>query len=111
MALWAKVKKDRLSTLTTNFVLSELITLVTYRFGAPKAHQVGGEIYHSQAIGIFSLTRELEFKALEWLERFSDQKFSMTDAASFAVMKEHEVKSAFTFDYHFTIAGYQILKV
>jgi predicted nucleic acid-binding protein len=31
----------------------------------------------------------------------------MTDATSFALMKERDLKIAYTFDHHFEIAGFQ----
>lgn len=111
LALWEKVKKEKLPCTTTNFVVAEFITLMAYRFGAREAHQAGSELYHSQVLEIFSLTPELELKALDWIRRFSDQDFSMIDAASFAVMQERGIKTAFTFDHHFSIAGYRMFSL
>ena len=107
MKLWQKVQAEKIPCFTTNFVLSELISLFVYRSGTPSALKAAREIYASNAITIFSITSEIELKALEWMERFADQKFSMTDAASFAVMSEQNLKRAFTFDKHFTIAGFE----
>jgi predicted nucleic acid-binding protein len=45
-----------------------------------------------------------------WLERFSDQKFSLIDAVSFEVMKRNRLSIAFAFDRHFQVAGYQQLQ-
>ena len=44
-----------------------------------------------------------------WIERFSDQPFSLADAASFAVMSELGIRDALTLDHHFTIAGFVAL--
>lgn len=84
-----------------------MISLLGYRFGSKAALQAAREIYTSHAIQIVPVTLELELKALDWLEKFSDQNFSMTDAASFALMKEKDMTTAFTFDHHFEIAGFQ----
>lgn len=105
--LWKKVEEQKIRCVTTNFVLSELITLLVYRFGNAKALQAAREIYASHIIQISPVTLDLELKALEWLERFSDQKFSMTDAVSFALMEQEGLKEAFTFDGDFEIAGFQ----
>jgi predicted nucleic acid-binding protein len=43
------------------------------------------------------------------LRRYADQEFSLTDAASFALMQEQGIKKAFAFDRHFTIAGFEQL--
>lgn len=43
----------------------------------------------------------------EWIDRFSDQAFSLTDAVSFAVMRSMGISEAFAFDRHFRIAGFE----
>ncbi|MDO8644268.1 MAG: PIN domain-containing protein [bacterium] len=106
-ALWRRVAQERQACLTTNFILDEMMTLLIYRFGTLKALQAAREIYTSQIIQIIPVTLELELKALDWLERFLDQNFSMTDAVSFALMEEKGIKTAFTFDHHFEIAGFE----
>lgn len=105
--LWDTMSRKKFNCLTTNFVLSELITLAVYQLGSAAATRVAREIYNSKLIHMLSVTPELELKALDWIERFSDQKFSMTDAVSFVVMTEQKIKMAFTFDSHFEIAGFQ----
>jgi len=107
IALWKKVQEGRIHCLTTHFVLSELVSLFVYRFGSRQALQAAREIYASHAIEIVRATQDLELKALEYLERFLDQDFSMTDALSFAVMEEKRLSTAFTFDHHFEVAGFQ----
>ena len=45
-----------------------------------------------------------------WLVRFQDQPFSLVDAVSFEVMRAEGVRSAFAFDPHFEIAGFELLR-
>jgi hypothetical protein len=53
---------------------------------------------------------ELIAEALpRWLERFDDQRFSLTDAVSFEVMRRLKLRTAFAFDDHFAIAGFERL--
>ena len=44
-----------------------------------------------------------------WLERHQDKRYSLTDCASFVVMKQLKIKAALTFDKHFAQAGFQML--
>jgi predicted nucleic acid-binding protein len=44
-----------------------------------------------------------------WLTRFNDQRFSLVDAVSFELMQREKVTSAFAFDHHFEIAGFELL--
>ncbi len=41
--------------------------------------------------------------------RNPDKKLSLCDAASFIVMRERGVTTAFTFDRHFADAGFELL--
>jgi predicted nucleic acid-binding protein len=45
------------------------------------------------------------------LARYSDQDFSLTDAVSFAVMRQRRIEEAFTFDNHFSTAGFVVLPI
>ena len=42
----------------------------------------------------------------EWLERFGDHRFSLTDAVTFAMMRRERLKIAFAFDQDFRAAGF-----
>ncbi len=46
---------------------------------------------------------------VEWLERFSDQHFSLTDAVTFALMRRERLDEAFAFDHDFQVAGFELL--
>lgn len=53
---------------------------------------------------------ELIAEALpRWLERFGDQRFSLTDAVSVEVMRRLKLRTAFAFDDHFAIVGFERL--
>jgi hypothetical protein len=52
---------------------------------------------------------ELEFDAESLLADYADQDFSLADAVSFAVMRQRGIEEAFTFDSHFSTAGFVIL--
>ena len=47
-------------------------------------------------------------EAAHWLEKLSDQKVNFTDALSFVLMKRDGIGEAFTFDKHFSFAGFQV---
>jgi predicted nucleic acid-binding protein len=44
-----------------------------------------------------------------WIERFGDQRFSLTDAVTFEMMREERISSAFAFDQDFVTAGFSLL--
>jgi predicted nucleic acid-binding protein len=44
------------------------------------------------------------------LDRFGDQRFSLTNAVSFEVMRRLRLSRAFAFDHHFVVAGFEPLE-
>ncbi|MBK6489520.1 MAG: hypothetical protein IPF98_22290 [Gemmatimonadetes bacterium] len=53
--------------------------------------------------------QELFGRALSgWMERFADQRFSLTDAVTFEMMRGEGIASAFGFDQDFIVAGFTL---
>lgn len=45
----------------------------------------------------------------QWLSKFYDQDFTLTDAVSFEVMRREGLARAFAFDHHFEVAGFELV--
>ena len=94
---------------TTNVVVAETHALLLRRAGHWAAlaflkavRQAPNQIEY--------ITPERETDAISrWIERFSDQPFSLADAGSFVVMSELRIREALTLDHHFTVAGFVAL--
>ena len=92
---------------TTNYVLSELISLFT-RLGAPRVRGVKYiETLHSADwIEIVYVDESLDQKAWQLLANRLDKQWSLVDAASFVIMQERNLTEALTEDHHFEQAGF-----
>lgn len=88
-------------------MLDETITFLarksTYEFAAARADA----IYNSIELEVVRPDREDELSALELFGKYSDQSVSFTDCVSFVMMDKLGIKSAFTFDRHFRVAGFK----
>lgn len=94
---------------TTNLIVAETHVLVLRRASRPAALAFVREVVRAPNVVVTS-TPELERRAQrDFLERFTDQAFSFTDAVSFAVMTERGIRDALTLDRHFAIAGFAML--
>jgi uncharacterized protein len=60
-------------------------------------------------IAIFPQTSQLFAKALKLYEDVGDKSWSLTDCASFLIMREEGLTAALTHDRHFVQAGFQAL--
>jgi predicted nucleic acid-binding protein len=52
--------------------------------------------------------RDLE-ESWEYFRRSDLHKLSAVDATSFAIMKRSRIRVAFTFDHHFSVAGFRLI--
>ena len=107
--IWGKLAKSSKTCITSNHVLDETLTLlarrVSYTFSAEKARL----IYHSGLFQIARTTQEDELLALELFEKYADQSVSFTDCLSFVLMKKMKIQHVFSFDRHFSQAGFILI--
>lgn len=106
---WKALEKNKTRLFTSNFVLDETFTLLGRRAGYKFAAERATAIYSSEAFTILRPDKSNELEALRFFEKYSDQMVSYTDCISFALMRKHKIKRAFTFDKHFDLAGFQIM--
>ncbi|MBI2481803.1 MAG: type II toxin-antitoxin system VapC family toxin [Planctomycetia bacterium] len=105
---WQVLSSDRRPCFTSNFVVDETITLLarrsTYEFAAVRARN----IYESVSLSILRPDENDELAAVELFQKYADQEVSFTDCVSFILMEKHDIRCAFSFDRHFTIAGFEV---
>ena len=105
---WQLLSIDNRQCYTSNFVIDEAITFLarrsTYEFAAVRADA----IYKSEELIVLRPDHTDEITALELFGKYSDQSVSFTDCTSFALMDKLGIKTAFTFDNHFRIAGFTV---
>lgn len=93
---------------TTNYVILELVALITARRGIarPQLIQLVNQIKRLPQIHVVHVDPATDDEAWATLERFTDKRWSQVDAASFVIMKRFGLTEAFTSDDHFTQAGF-----
>ena len=110
LILWNKLEKQRAKFVLSNLIINETATLLCRWAGAGFAVDKINLIYQSSLFRIVRPEAKHELAALELMLKYSDKKVGFTDAISFLIMKEFNVKSVFTFDDHFVMAGFQLVK-
>ena len=104
--LWPTVKPP---LVTSNHVVDELATSLGRLAGFRYAADCVADLCASPTIDILASTREDELAALGWMRKYADQRISFTDCVSFALMRRHRIRAAFTFDRHFKLAGFEVI--
>ncbi len=103
-----KLQKEKVTLVTSNYVLDESFTLVRKRCGRDLVDKFRKDLSESGlVVTIVRVTVADEAGAWEWfLLDWSDLSF--TDCVSFAVMKRLNLARVATFDKHFERAGFKI---
>jgi len=90
---------------TTDFVLDELLTLLTVRGHRDVARQIGPKILDEEITDLHWITPQNVAAAWEVFTRFDDKLWSFTDCTSYAVMRQLKIDDAFALDEHFRQFG------
>ena len=94
------------SFVTTEYVLDEAVTLTRFAHSHGKAVELAEATLSSRFVKLVYCDEVLFSEGMEVFKQHHDKEWSLTDCVSFATMKRHGVKTAFTFDSHFKQAGF-----
>jgi predicted nucleic acid-binding protein len=103
---YARLLKDKFRLVTTILVVAETQIWLRRRISPDSAQTFLRNVNNSPRVDILYPDAGIEKQAKKILYQFADHDFSLTDAISFVMMKELEIKEAFTYDKHFATAGF-----
>ena len=93
----------------TDLVLVELATRLRARAGAARAVAIVRDLLNSRRYEVVFVDRALLDAAVSKMEQYDDKALSLPDCASFALMDQLGLDTAFAFDTDFRDCGYRIL--
>jgi uncharacterized protein len=93
---------------TTNYVLSETVTIVRRRLGLESALRLSTTVRAGKEVGLFWIEPVHHNDAIDLMAAHSDKTWSVTDCSSFVIMRSLGITDAFTFDHDFAQAGFSI---
>lgn len=102
MHILALLRKTRARIYTSNFVLSEICTLLNTRASHRAAvalmdsHKQGG-------VNTLRITEQTETDAEALFKKLDFPRLSFTDCTSFVLINTHAIDHVFTFDTHFNM--------
>jgi uncharacterized protein len=103
---WREVSRMRPRLITTNLVMTEVLTFFVSRGKHAKAVGIGNRLLTSRAVEMIHVDEGLFGAGFEYLRNRPDKRFSMTDCVSFVVMERLGIRDALAFDAHFEQAGF-----
>ncbi len=93
---------------TTNHVLDETLTLLRIRRGLDAAVEFLAKLRGSSSVKIIWVDRGIFQRAFGLFEGSKGRSWSFTECTSFVMMKDLQIAEAFSFDPHFTEAGFAL---
>lgn len=106
VSIFPSLLKTSKILVTSNLVIAESYILILKCLGHDSAISFLEHINSSPRITRAYSTPELEKEAETILKKYMDQDFSYTDAVSFAIMRQHKISRAFSYDKHFQTMGF-----
>ena len=107
-AIYLNAKQNGSRLVTTNYVIAELVALLSSPLRIPRAKSIKfiGSIKSSPLVDIIHINEDLDAKSWELLKNRADKNWSLVDCSSFVVMQENKIVEALTTDHHFEQAGF-----
>lgn len=107
-SIYRAVRQQGHKLITTNYILAELVALLTnpLRVPRPKLVALIRGMKSSPFVEVVHVDEALDEQAWQFLARHQDKQWSLVDCASFVVMQQRGVFRALTTDHHFEQAGY-----
>lgn len=96
--------------LTTDYVVDELLTLLSVRGHRDVAVRIGADFWHERTASLAWADRDDIEAAWVAFSSFRDKRWSFTDCVSYAVMKRLGIHSAIALDEHFRQFGFAEVK-
>ncbi|MUL37088.1 type II toxin-antitoxin system VapC family toxin [Gloeocapsopsis dulcis] len=104
---WQQVITNTRSFVTTSYIFDEVVTYFNSRNHHAKAVQVGNRLLLSPSVQLVHVDQALFYLGWAYFQQYQDKQYSLTDSISFVVMQQYDIQVAYTFDQHFTQAGFQ----
>ncbi len=107
-AAMTSLLNQRVTFITTDYVLDETITLLLYHAGRERALAFGDTVQRSRHVKLVRIDADTWEQAWRLFKQYDDKTWAFTDCTSFAVMHQMELQQAFSFDHHFEQAGFEL---
>jgi uncharacterized protein len=93
---------------TSNYVMTEALTMIRRRLGLPQALRFAGAVREGTQVGVFWIESVHHQEAIEMMAAHPDKDWSLTDCSSFVIMRSLGVRDVFAFDRDFAQAGFTL---
>lgn len=104
---WSGILDSSERLVTSNYVVLEVSTLFQHRIGMKALRAFHEDVM--PAIRVLWVTEQIHNAALGALSAAGRRRLSLTDCASFEIMRVNSIRAAFAFDRHFAESGFKVI--
>jgi hypothetical protein len=104
-----ELREDRRRFITSDYIVDETVTLLTMRHTHAAAVDFLDTMERGAAVRLEWIGSDRYYAAMNLFRRHSDKQWSFTDCTTFTIMRELQIRDAFTSDHHFRQAGLNAL--
>lgn len=104
-----RLQKERRPLVTTDYVISETVTLLKRRGSSFQVGNLFEVIDHSPHLSVEWIAEDRFAATRDFILKHNDHDYSFADCTSFIVMRELKITEALTADRHFREAGFEPL--
>ena len=107
-SIYRKAREQKHRFVTTNYILSELVALLSSPLHIPRSNAIAfiESLKTSPYVEIIHIDTLLDHEAWRLLVQRQDKAWSLVDCSSFVVMQKRNILEALTTDHHFEQAGF-----
>jgi len=100
-----------MQVVTTNYVLAELVSVLTRPLRISRSQQISilNSIRSATWVEVVHVDPSLDAEAWALFQQHMDKEWSLVDCAGFVVMRQRGITDALTTDRHFEQAGFRRL--
>ena len=106
-ATWEGFRRSRLSLVSTNYVVAELLSVCQRRFGMSAVSEVVMDFI--PLLSVVWVDEKTHAEGISALLTANRRDLSLVDCVSFDVMRRLGIRRAFTLDQHFADQGFECL--
>lgn len=107
-SLYRTARQQGQRFVTTNYILTELVALLTSPLRVPRPRLIGfvNSVKASPYVEVVYVDAALDQQAWQLLINRQDKEWSLVDCVSFVLMQQRGMYQALTTDHHFEQAGF-----
>ncbi len=107
---WNALPDTGIRFYSSEAVFQETAMLLHHRLGPSDSIRWIELQEKSEVIIWLPIDRQVRRASTPWIKKYADQGVSFVDATSFVLMRRENIKHVFSFDRHFTAAGFRLLQ-